>query len=148
MPEEQMKTPEQIRQEFYSEMSKADDILLKKSLDEAIKIFHEARKILEPSVPSKTIDWKTLQSTEFPPVHYIVKPFFEAEAINVISAVPNSYKTWLMLYEAYHIAKGIPLFGIFDTEQNKVLIINEEDNLPRIKERYKEIGRASCRERV
>lgn len=78
-----------------------------------------------------------LCQTEFPDVPWIVDQLFERGTLNMISASPNSWKTWLALDIALRIAQGQKLFGHFDTEQQGVLIVNEEDSGRTMQQRFR-----------
>jgi hypothetical protein len=87
-------------------------------------------------LPVQTVDWKTLLTTTYDPARFVINPFFEAGALNMMSAPPNSWKSWLILYFAVHIARGSPVWDRFEVEQSAVMIINEEDSLRRLKDRF------------
>ena len=71
---------------------------------------------------------------------------------------PKVGKSFLMAQLAYHVSKGLPLWG-YEVRQGAVLYMALEDDYPRLQGRlYRmfgedsaadlQIGRASCRERV
>ena len=93
--------------------------------------------VVHPITKSVTVPFSVLMTTEFDEARFAIFPFFEAGALNMISAAPNQFKSWLLLYFAVHIARGEPVFGRFAVEQSPVLIINEEDSLRRLKDRFK-----------
>jgi hypothetical protein len=76
-----------------------------------------------------------LKTKEFPPEEFVLYPFFEKNAINLISAPPNNWKSWVLFDMVRAISEGKEWIDHHKTEKHKVLIINEEDTLPRVKER-------------
>lgn len=67
---------------------------------------------------------------------WIIDRLFQSDTMNMLSAAPNNYKSWLTLDIAISIATGSPLFGFFEvSEPLKVWIINEEDIEAEIKDR-------------
>ncbi|MES2930989.1 MAG: bifunctional DNA primase/polymerase [Patescibacteria group bacterium] len=78
---------------------------------------------------------KELSNAEFPEAAWAVQGLFETETVNMVSAAPNNFKSWLTLYIAICLSKGKPLFGNLAVKQQGVLIINEEDRARQIRER-------------
>jgi hypothetical protein len=70
---------------------------------------------------------KELEDTIFPEANWAIYGIFETGTVNMISAEPNNFKSWVMLDAAVSLASGRPLFGQFKTEKQSVLIVNEED---------------------
>lgn len=66
---------------------------------------------------------------ESPP--WAVESLFESGTVNMISAAPNQYKSWIALHIAVCLASGTPVFGHFAVERQPVFVWNEEDG-PRI----------------
>ena len=85
----------------------------------------------------KTISFKDLITQEFPPARYVIEPFFEVGAVNMLSAPPNNWKSWFLFYFASCIAQGIAVFAKFPTEKCGVLIVNEEDSHRSVQDRFK-----------
>jgi AAA domain len=73
-------------------------------------------------------------------VKWVVENLVAEEAITIISALPNCYKTWLFLDMAVKVAKGEPVFGKLKTKQSGVLIINEESTHTILKARLSQLG--------
>lgn len=84
-----------------------------------------------------SISFSELMTTEFPEASWILEPFFEADAINMVSAPPNNWKSWLLLFFSEKISKGESIFDKFDTKQTNVMIVNEEDTPKSLQERFK-----------
>lgn len=58
----------------------------------------------------------------------------------MVSAPPNTWKSWLLFLMACHIAEGTSLFGKFATEEANVMIVNEEDSPRLIQDRLKSLN--------
>lgn len=76
-----------------------------------------------------------LMSKEFPKIPWDVEGIFESGTVNMISAPPNQYKSWLVLHMAICLAEGTEVFERFKTKPQSILIVNEEDNQRMIKDR-------------
>jgi predicted ATP-dependent serine protease len=85
------------------------------------------------------ISLKTLMDTEYPKQTWLVDRLMPASAITILSAEPGSYKTYLLLETAIAVTKGEPLFGEFNTQKAGVLLIDEENGLPLLQQRLKEL---------
>lgn len=77
---------------------------------------------------------------EFPPVRFTVEPFFEQGTMNMLSAPPNTWKSWLLFVCAVCIAQGALMLGKFSTEKTNVMIVNEEDSARLIQDRLRLLG--------
>lgn len=93
-----------------------------------------------PGVLQSSLSFNELMSQTFPKARYTIEPFFEAGTVNMVSAPPNSWKSWLLFLCAVNISQGTELFGKFPTEQSKVMIINEEDSFRAIQDRFNILG--------
>lgn len=80
-----------------------------------------------------------LLSCEIQPEYFIINPLIPKEAITSITADSGKGKSLFALILAYHIAKGDDLFGKYKTEQQKVLIIDQEMNRNEVVSRFKKI---------
>lgn len=89
----------------------------------------EATSHAVPYIPA--ISHAELIAKEFSPARYTIDPFFEQGTMNMVSAPPNTWKSWLLFEFAHNIVTGEPAFGKFNTEKAKVMIVNEEDS-PRL----------------
>ena len=76
-----------------------------------------------------------LLRTEYPEARFVVDRLFEMKSINMLSAPPNKWKSWIVILCALCVASGKPLFGKFATEKMKVLVVNEEDTERLLQER-------------
>lgn len=110
-----------------------------------IKATFESIKSLEIKTRSNEVKEKTsignsmglneLLNTKFPDARFIVEQFFETGTINMLSAPPNKWKSWIVISCAICVASGKSLFGKFMTEKQAVLVVNEEDNARLLQER-------------
>ncbi len=78
-----------------------------------------------------------LISKKFPEARYSLKPFFEQGSINMISAPPNTWKSWLIFLFAKHIASGTTALDMFEPTKARVMIVNEEDGARLVQDRLK-----------
>lgn len=85
----------------------------------------------------KPLTFKDLLETEYPAARFILDPYFEQGAVNMVSAPPNTWKSWLLFSLAAAVAEGEPLWGQFATEKHKVMIVNEEDSPRAVQDRFK-----------
>ena len=81
-----------------------------------------------------------LMTKEFPPARYTIEPFFEQGTVNMISAPPNSWKSWFIFLFAVAVASGKVLLDKFKTEKTNVMIVNEEDSPRLIQDRLRLIN--------
>ena len=77
-----------------------------------------------------------LMSQEFPAARFVLDPYFETNAVNMVSAPPNTWKSWLLFLVAGSIASGDSVWN-FKTEQSSVMIVNEEDTFRAVQDRFK-----------
>ncbi|MCF7898880.1 MAG: AAA family ATPase [Candidatus Pacebacteria bacterium] len=78
-----------------------------------------------------------LMTKEFPLTRFTIEPFFEQGTVNMISAPPNSWKSWFIFLFAVAVASGKILLDKFKTEKTNVMIVNEEDSPRLIQDRLK-----------
>lgn len=83
------------------------------------------------------LSFSELMTHEYPPARYLLEPYFELGTLNMVSAPPNTWKSWLLLYFAAEISMGKIILDKFATEKSKVMIINEEDSPRSVQDRYK-----------
>lgn len=87
----------------------------------------------------KPINFNQLLSMKFPENKWVIEKLIPHQGITLISGAPASFKTWIILEMAINIATGKDLFGQFKCEQNNILIIDEENHLRLIKERFESL---------
>lgn len=117
---------------------------LRSVYDSTRKYDHESQPFTASAIPQENSG--TIQRMQFIPdtelltmdtrVEWAVERLFAKGTLNMISAPPQQYKSWLVLRMAVCISQGLPVFGEFETEKTNVLIVNEDDNHALIKERY------------
>lgn len=89
---------------------------------------------------SPLIHFKELMTKEYPAARFTVDKYFEAGTLNMVSAPPNTWKSWLLFFFAAEIAKGGYIWNKFSTEKSKVMFVNEEDTCRSIQERFNILG--------
>lgn len=86
----------------------------------------------------KTFEY--LLTTEYPENRFALAPFFEQGSLNMVSAPPNTWKSWMFFLMATSISSGEAFLGKFETEQSGVMIVNEEDTERLIADRFRALG--------
>lgn len=81
-----------------------------------------------------------LMKKEFPPVKWKVDGIIPTEGLTIVSAPAGGFKTWLLFQMALDIARGTPFLDNFQCEQGKILMIDEENHIRDIQERFKLLG--------
>lgn len=97
----------------------------------------ELKKRSKPGIFLPALSFKSLVTRTFPPLRFCIEPFFEQGTVNMITAPPNNWKSWFLFLFSHHIATATPWLDKFQTAQAKVMIVNEEDSLRLIQDRYK-----------
>lgn len=88
----------------------------------------------------RPIWYSELAKMDLPPPSWVVDKLIPDEGVTVLSAAPASFKTWLVFDIAIQVAQGNALFGQFETNQTKVLIVDEESGLRRLRDRLQKLG--------
>jgi archaellum biogenesis ATPase FlaH len=86
---------------------------------------------------SPALSHSELMQKEFPIARFTIEPFFEQGTVNMVSAPPNTWKSWLLFLFAKCIVSGTSVFDKFNTEKANVMIVNEEDSLRLIQDRLR-----------
>lgn len=74
---------------------------------------------------------------------WVVKDWIVSEAVAMITAEPESYKTWILFDLAVSVASGAKFLGHFDVlDPGPVLIVNQEDHPGQTAERLGVIARS------
>ena len=81
-----------------------------------------------------------LYSRQFPDTEWIVESLIPAQGLIALSGAPGNFKSWITQSLAISVSSGAPLFDHFDTSKGSVLIIDKENNLRLIKERFTALG--------
>lgn len=103
----------------------------------ALRKFKE--DVIEPTTQA-SISLDELLDEEFPEQEWLVEGLIPASAITIVSAPPNSYKTWSMSHLALSLASGEPFYGQFKTTRSGVLIIDEENGKRLLHKQLKLLG--------
>ncbi len=119
------------------ELSKVFNSILKIEWERRSNLPNKEQERKVKHIPTNSISHSELISKKFPPMRYSIEPFFEIGTLNMISAPPNSWKSWQLFLDACHIALGTKVFGIFATEQANVMIVNEEDSERLVQDRLR-----------
>jgi RecA-family ATPase/DNA-binding transcriptional ArsR family regulator len=85
------------------------------------------------------ISLKELMDTDYPEQTWLIDKLIPASAITILSAEPGSYKTYMLLETAVKVATGEPLFSEFATQKVGTLLLDEENGLPLLQQRLKEL---------
>lgn len=104
------------------------------------EMYEKATQDLQVTALTPSLSFAELMTQEFPKARYTIEPFFESGTVNMVSAPPNTWKSWLLFLFASHIACGTKAFETFETEKTKVMIVNEEDSFRAIQDRFKILG--------
>lgn len=83
---------------------------------------------------------KSLTEKEFPPVVFVLDPYFESGTLNMVTAPPNVWKSWIVIDIALAMTKGEKWLGKYQAQKNSVWIINEEDSERNIASRCTILG--------
>lgn len=100
-------------------------------------------KLQEKEAPVALVarkSFRELITTEYPDNRFAIEPFFETGTMNMLSAPPNTWKSWMFFLMASSVASGSEFLGKFKTEKTKVLVVNEEDTERLIADRFKALG--------
>jgi hypothetical protein len=81
------------------------------------------------------ISMSELCTKDLPDQQWLVENIFAAGTINMVSASPNNFKTWVLLHVALCLARGRNVFAKFETKKCGVLIVNEDDTERSLKNR-------------
>jgi predicted transcriptional regulator len=84
-----------------------------------------------------------LLAKEFSDDIWLIDNLIPINGTTVLSALPGSFKTWLLLDIAKCVASGESLFGEFNAKQKGVLIIDEENGERVLQQRFLKLGVAA-----
>jgi hypothetical protein len=102
---------------------------------------HKPQEEITEILPGVRPIWASeLKQMDIPPPSWIVDQFVSDSGISLISSKPGTFKTMLAIEIAKCIAQGEPLFGVFETKQTKVLVLDEESGNGRLKKRQAILG--------
>ena len=101
----------------------------------ALEIKNRGNKVIQQVFLDDAVSLENLLNAHFPDARFVVDNLFESGTINMISAPPNKWKSWFVILCAISVASGRSLFGMFKTEKQAVMIVNEEDTERLLQER-------------
>lgn len=91
----------------------------------------------------QTYDYKTINEilkTEYPEQRWLLGQIIPLECITLIAAEPAAGKSFIVLSMALAIATGKEWLGKFQTQQSKILIVDEENHIAETQRRLKRLG--------
>jgi hypothetical protein len=133
--EEIPKTMTAVNNTYKPPLSKEDLIKIYNSITK--KELKRRESKVEQKKYVSSITFNDLMTQEYPAARFILNPYFETNAVNMVSAPPNTWKSWLVFLLAGSIAHGDRLWEQFETEQSSVMIVNEEDSPRSVQDRFK-----------
>lgn len=89
------------------------------------------------SVELETISAPDLQDKDLPPAVFVIKKFLTS-GLAMLSALPKSGKSWMVLDMCISVASGIPFLG-YETNQAGCLYLALEDTQRRLKDRMNKL---------
>ncbi len=95
-------------------------------------------EVMRDGRPLKSITARELQTMEFPPIKYIVEPYF-VEGLTLFAGKPKIGKSWLALDVALAVAYGGAALGNIEVEAGNVLYAALEDNRRRLQRRISQL---------
>lgn len=104
---------------------------------EEFNVVEAKQPLEEPSIISSL---NSLLAKDFPPVQWLIEKLIPQQGLVALSGLPGSYKSWITQHLALAVATGTPLFGHFETQEGKVLIIDKENQPSLIKQRFNLFG--------
>lgn len=88
------------------------------------------------SLDAPVFTLENLLNREFPDTGWVVETLIPAQGLVALSGAPGNYKSWITQHLAISVASGTQLFDKFSTNQGSVLIIDKENNLRLVKQRF------------
>ena len=80
-----------------------------------------------------------LYTFEFPPARWLVQDLIPLGGLTALTGEPASFKSFLTQALAACVAQGQPFLGHFETTRGKVLLIDQENQLRLIRERFEHL---------
>lgn len=77
---------------------------------------------------------------DLPKQEWLVENLIPSVGFTAVTGAPFSYKSFITEHLAVAITNGEMAFNHFPTKQSAVLIIDKENNLPLLKDRFKKLG--------
>ena len=135
-------------EEITEREKKAREILKKNGIDETWwetltqQTEKETRQLLEESELeiSKTLSAKDLLGKQFPKTTWLVENLIPSEGFTAITGTPASYKSFLTEHLAVCLSSDKLFLGHFKVTQTPLLIIDKENPLSLLQERFIKLG--------
>jgi len=97
--------------------------------------FQEIEKELKKEEKFQPVSVADILKMELNEEPFLVENLIPNKSLCVLSGYPESGKSWIILELARSIASGNSFLGIFQTQQGKVLIVDEENGIEEFKRR-------------
>ena len=94
----------------------------------------------EPAHDGRLWSIADIMAHEFGEAQWLVQSLIPSRGIVALSGHPGSFKTWLTLEIAKSVAMGTSFLERFATTQGAVLMIDEENQLKHLKQRFSLLG--------
>lgn len=92
------------------------------------------------AAPLNILSWKAFDEIAFPEAKWLIKDLLPAGGSALLAAPSGEKKSWIALDMALCIALGVPFAGQFETQQAKVLYIEQETPRREIQRRGRILG--------
>lgn len=83
---------------------------------------------------------KDLVNIQFPPVTWLVDGLIPSEGFTALTGTPASYKSFLTEHLAVCLTSNLPFLGQFAVTPINVMILDKENSLPLLQERFRKLG--------
>jgi len=110
----------------------------KKDIKEIVKTLEDSAKEIGDGDHGalKPITFKDLMEKDMGALPFSVEKLIPAEGITIISGAPASFKTFVLLDMILCIAEGKKVWGVFNTLQSPILIMDEESGERILQKRF------------
>ena len=114
--------------EFWDQLAKETNNTTKTQIEEAELVI------------SETLTAGELLKKEFPKTVWLVEGLIPSEGFTAITGTPASYKSFLTEHLAICVSMNLPFLNHFIVTQGSVLIIDKENPLSLLQERFRKLG--------
>ena len=97
----------------------------------------ESKIPIESGFKNNLLSIKNISEMQFPDNEWLVEKIVPLQGITIVSGAPGSYKTWLIWQMAINIAEGARFLEQFQCNQSSILIIDEENHLRLVRDRFR-----------
>lgn len=77
-------------------------------------------------IPISLQDTVTLSDITFPPPNWLIQDLLRTPSLAILAGKPGKGKSWLAMLLAYHVARGIELWGRFPVTRAAVIYLDNE----------------------